>query len=173
MRIGKQEVAVWLHWVTRAAPCCIYEIGACFISPTTGNELFSKLELSSISIVLAVSHTLPNATGLAIALLKWPSFSARRSSDYTFGETMNAEIILKYEEKERLLATASRKSAARSVLNSARPKSNHPQLVTIPCDEQAAAAILELAQRHSGSTCRVMKSQMKRLGLLKSILQAR
>jgi hypothetical protein len=31
----------------------------------------------------------------------------------------------------------------------------------------------ELAKRHDGSTCRVMKSQMKRLGLLKSILQAR
>jgi hypothetical protein len=89
------------------------------------------------------------------------------------GETMNAEIILKYEEKERLLARASGKSPARSVLNTARPKSNHPQLVTIPCDEQGAAAILELAQRHSGATCRIMMSQMKRLGLLKSILTAR
>ena len=86
---------------------------------------------------------------------------------------MNAEIILKYEEKERLLATASHKSAARSLLNSARAKSNHPGFVAIPCDEQGAAAILEVAQRHSGSTCRVMKSQMNRLGLLKSILQAR
>ena len=86
---------------------------------------------------------------------------------------MNAEIILKHDEKERLLATTSRKSPARSVLNSARPKSNYPQLVTIPCDEQGAAAILELAQRHSGSTCRVLRIQMKRLGLLKSILQAR
>jgi hypothetical protein len=86
---------------------------------------------------------------------------------------MNAEIILKYEEKERLLARASGKSPARSVLNTATPKSNHPQLVTIPCDEQGAAAILELAQRHAGATCRVMTSQMKRLGLLKSILTAR
>jgi hypothetical protein len=89
------------------------------------------------------------------------------------GETMRAEIILKYEEKERLLARASRKSPARSVLNSAKPKSNHPQLVTITCDEQAAAAILEVAQRHYGSTWRVMKSQMKRLGLLKSIYEVR
>ena len=86
---------------------------------------------------------------------------------------MHAEIILKYEEKEHLLAKASRKSPARSVLKMARPKTNHPQLVTIPCDEQGAAAILELAQRHSGATCRIMMSQMKRLGLLKSILTAR
>ena len=86
---------------------------------------------------------------------------------------MHAEIILKYEEKEHLLATASRESPARSVLKRARPKTNHPQLVTIPCDEQGAVAILELAQRSYGSTCRVMKTQMKRLGLLKSILQAR
>jgi hypothetical protein len=86
---------------------------------------------------------------------------------------MNAEIILKYEEKERLLARASRESPARSVLKNARPKSNHPQLVTITCDQKAAVAILEVAQGHSGSTCRVMMSQMKRLGLLKSILQAR
>jgi hypothetical protein len=85
---------------------------------------------------------------------------------------MNAEIILKYDEKEHLLARASRKSPARSILKSARPKSNHPQLVAIPCDEQAAAAILEIAQRHGGTTCRVVRIQMKRLGLLKSILQA-
>jgi hypothetical protein len=89
------------------------------------------------------------------------------------GDSMQAEIILKYEEKEHLLATASRESPARSVLKRARPKSNHPQLVTISCDEQGAAAILEVAQRNYGSTCRVMKTQMKRLGLLKSVLQAR
>jgi hypothetical protein len=46
-------------------------------------------------------------------------------------------------------------------------------LVTITCDEQAAAAILEVAQQHYGSTSRVMKSQMKRLGLLKSALHER
>jgi hypothetical protein len=45
--------------------------------------------------------------------------------------------------------------------------------VTITCDEQAAAAILEVAQQHYGSTSRVMKSQMKRLGLLKSALHER
>ena len=86
---------------------------------------------------------------------------------------MHAEIILKYEEKEYLLARASHESPARKVLKRARPKSNHPQLVTIPCDEQGAAAILEVAQRNYGTTCRVMKTQMKRLGLLKSILQVR
>jgi len=86
---------------------------------------------------------------------------------------MHAEIILRYEEKEHLLARASGESPARSVLNGARPKSNYPQLVTIPCDEQGAAAILEVAQRNYGTTCRVMKTQMTRLGLLKSSLQVR
>jgi hypothetical protein len=86
---------------------------------------------------------------------------------------MKAEIILKHEEKEHLLARASRKSPARSVLNRAKPKRNYPQLVAINCDEQAAFAILEVAQRHSGSTWRIMRSQMKRLGLVKSILHER
>lgn len=86
---------------------------------------------------------------------------------------MRAEIILKQDEKERLLAKLSRKSAARAILNRARPKSNQPQFVTINCDEQSAAAILNVAQRHYGSTSRVMKSQMKRLGLLKSTLHDR
>ncbi len=86
---------------------------------------------------------------------------------------MHAEIILKYEEKEHLLASASHESPARMVLKRARPRTNHPQLVAIPCDVQGAVAILELAQRNYGSTCRVMKTQMKRLGLLKSILQVR
>jgi hypothetical protein len=83
---------------------------------------------------------------------------------------MRAEILLKYDEKERLLASASLESPARSVLNSAEPKRNQSQLVTISCDEQAAADILGVAQRHYGSTWRVMHKQMKRLGLLKSIL---
>lgn len=82
---------------------------------------------------------------------------------------MKAEIILKHEEKERLLASASPKSAARSVLTKARLNSSHPQFVTITCDERAAAAILRVAKPHHGSTWRVMKAQMKRLGLIKSI----
>ena len=86
---------------------------------------------------------------------------------------MRAEILLKYDEKERLLARASRKSPARSVLNRAVSKSNQPQLVTISCDEQAAADILRVAHPHHGSTWRIMHKQMKRLGLLKSILDER
>jgi hypothetical protein len=86
---------------------------------------------------------------------------------------MRAEITLKYEEKEGLLASASHKSPARSVLNRAKPKSNQPQLVTISCGEQAAAEILTLAQRHHGKTWRIMQKQMKRLGLLKSIHKER
>ena len=35
---------------------------------------------------------------------------------------MRAEILLKYDEKERLLAKASRKSPARSVLNRVAPR---------------------------------------------------
>lgn len=86
---------------------------------------------------------------------------------------MKAEIILKHEEKEHLLASASRKSRARYALTRARPESNQPELVAITCDEQAAAAILKLAQQHCGSAWKTMNCQMKRLGLLKSILEAR
>jgi len=64
---------------------------------------------------------------------------------------MRAEIILKYEEKERLLASASHKSMARSVLNRAVSKRNQPHFVTINCDEQVAAAILRIAHPHHGS----------------------
>ena len=80
---------------------------------------------------------------------------------------MKAEIFLKHDEKGRLLARTSPHSLARSILGRAQPKRNQPNLVTITCDEQAAAAILEVAQQHYGSTSRVIKSQMKRLGLLK------
>ena len=55
---------------------------------------------------------------------------------------MKAEIFLKHDEKGRLLARTSRDSLARSVLGRAQPKRNQPNLVTITCDEQAAAAIL-------------------------------
>jgi hypothetical protein len=86
---------------------------------------------------------------------------------------MRAEILLKHDEKERLLASASIESPARSILKRAEPKKNQPHLVTISCDEQAAADILRVAHRHHGSTWRVMHKQMKRLGLLKSILNER
>jgi hypothetical protein len=88
-------------------------------------------------------------------------------------EKMKAEIFLKHEEKGRLLARTSRHSLARSVLASAQRRSNQPQLVTITCDEQGAAAILEVAQQHNDNTSRVIKCQMKRLGLLRSIRQER
>jgi hypothetical protein len=91
----------------------------------------------------------------------------------TWEISMKAEIVLKYDEKERLLASLSRKSPARSVLHRAEPKSNQPQLVTITCDAQAAADILGAAYRYHGSTWRVMHKQMKRLGLLKSVYKER
>jgi hypothetical protein len=50
--------------------------------------------------------------------------------------------------------------SSRSVLTTARPKSNHPQLVTIPCGEQGAAAILQIAMRNYGDTCPVIKTQI-------------
>jgi hypothetical protein len=45
--------------------------------------------------------------------------------------------------------------------------------VTISCDEQTAVDILRVAQRHQGSTWRIMHKQMKRLGLLRSLLKER
>jgi hypothetical protein len=86
---------------------------------------------------------------------------------------MRAEIILKHAAKDGLLASASRNSPARSGLNRAEPRKNQPQLVTISCDEQAAVDILTVAQRQPDSTWRVMHIQMKRPGLLKSILNER
>ena len=86
---------------------------------------------------------------------------------------MRAEIFLRYNEKERLLAKTLHTSLARSVLNRAEPRCNQPQLVTITCSEQSAAAILQLAQLHYGGTSRVIRSQMKRFGLLKSVLHDR
>ena len=79
---------------------------------------------------------------------------------------MTAEIILKYEEKERLLQSAPENSPVRSILASARSDSNQPALVIVSCDEQAASGLLDLAQRHCGSAWRVMNYQMTRLGLL-------
>jgi hypothetical protein len=86
---------------------------------------------------------------------------------------MKAEIVLKYDEKERLLASLSRKSPARSVLHTAERNNNQLQLVTITCDAQAAADILRAAHRYNGSTWRVMHKQMRRLGLLKSVYKER
>ena len=79
---------------------------------------------------------------------------------------MTAEIILKYDEKERLLQIAPENSPARSVLTSARSDNNQPELVFVTCDEQAASDLLELAERHCGSAWRVMDYQMRRLGLV-------
>lgn len=85
---------------------------------------------------------------------------------------MRAEIILTHGEKERLLAKTSSRSPARSVLHGAERKTNQPQLVALSCDEQAATDLLRLA-RHDGRTWRVMHNQMKRLGLVKSLLNER
>ena len=80
---------------------------------------------------------------------------------------MNAEIILKDEEKEYLLQRAPEGSAARATLTGARPDDNQPALVIFSCNEQTAYALLEVAEHHCGSAWRVMHYQMTRLGLLK------
>jgi hypothetical protein len=79
---------------------------------------------------------------------------------------MTAEIILKYDEKERLLQVAPENSPARCVLTSARHDDNQPALVIVTCDRQTASALLKLAENHCGSAWRVMNYQMMRLGLL-------
>jgi hypothetical protein len=79
---------------------------------------------------------------------------------------MKIEIILKYEEKERLLRSTAETSPACSVLTSAQSASRQPELVAIICDEIAAAELLELAHQHCGSAWRAINWQMKRLGML-------
>ena len=80
---------------------------------------------------------------------------------------MNAEIILKRDEKDYLLQMTADDSPARSVLAEARPDDNQPTLVVFSCDEHTAHAVLEVAERHCGSAWRVMHYQMIRLGLIK------
>ena len=79
---------------------------------------------------------------------------------------MNAEIILKDEEKEYLLQRTPEGSPARATLTGARPDDNQPKLVSFSCNEQTAHALLEIAEHHCGSAWRVMHYQMSRLGLL-------
>ena len=79
---------------------------------------------------------------------------------------MEAEIILKTEERELLLQIVPENSPARSVLTKARSNESQPQLVVINCDEETAPALLEVAAPHSGCAWRVMNYQMSRLGLL-------
>ena len=81
---------------------------------------------------------------------------------------MTANIILKYEEKEYLLQRTAEDSPARSVLLAALPDENQPALVVFSCNEEAAYALLKIAEGHCGSAWRVMHYQMVRLGLLNS-----
>jgi hypothetical protein len=81
---------------------------------------------------------------------------------------MKAELVLKYEEKERLLQSAPENSPAHSVLAGAQADSRQPELVAMMCDKSAAADLLQIAEQHCGSAWRAINSQMKRLGVLKS-----
>jgi hypothetical protein len=79
---------------------------------------------------------------------------------------MNAEIILKRDEREYFLQKTADDSPARSILAEARPDNNQPALVVFSCDEDTACELLEVAERHCGSAWRVMHYQMTRLGLI-------
>ena len=81
---------------------------------------------------------------------------------------MKAEIILKYEEKERLLRGTLENSVACYVLTSARSDTRQPGLVAITCDEKSASELLKVAQQHCGSAWRAIHSQVRRLGMLRS-----
>jgi hypothetical protein len=81
---------------------------------------------------------------------------------------MKIEIILKGEEKERLLLSTAENSHACSVLAAAQSASHQPELVAMICDEIEAAEILELAQQHCGSAWRAIHSQVRRIGMLSS-----
>ena len=81
---------------------------------------------------------------------------------------MKREIILKCDERHRLLQVAPDNSSARDVLTCARSDDKQPELVIVSCDEQTAPALLEVAAGHCGSAWRVMNYQMNRLGLIKS-----
>ena len=83
---------------------------------------------------------------------------------------MKVEIILKYEEKEHLLRSTAENSQACSILAGAQSATHQPELVTMMCDEIAAAELLELAQQHCGSAWRAINWQMRRVGLLASKL---
>jgi hypothetical protein len=83
---------------------------------------------------------------------------------------MKVEIILKYEEKERLLRSTAEHSQACTVLAGAQSASHQPELVAVICDEITAAELLELAQQHCGSAWRAINWQMRRLGILTSSL---
>ena len=81
---------------------------------------------------------------------------------------MNAKIILKRDEKEYLLQRTEEYSLARSVLAAALPDENQPALVVLTCNEQAADALLQIAEPHCGAAWRAMHYQMVRFGLLRS-----
>jgi hypothetical protein len=81
---------------------------------------------------------------------------------------MNAEIILKYEEKERLLRSTPENSPARSALTSAQFDSRQPELVALICDENAVSDLLQVAEQRCGSAWRAINCQVKRLGMLRS-----
>jgi hypothetical protein len=84
------------------------------------------------------------------------------------GVTDESGIILKQEERERLLRSTAENSPASSVLTHAQSDSRQPELVAMMCDEIAAADLLKLAQQHCGSTWRAINWQMRRLGMLAS-----
>ena len=83
---------------------------------------------------------------------------------------MNIELILKREERDRLVKSAGWNLRLRSTLRRAQSDSRlSPGLVAIKSDWAAAHALLGLAERHCGSAARVIDIQMRRAGLLRQL----
>lgn len=81
---------------------------------------------------------------------------------------MKVEIILKREERDRLLQSAGWNLPLRTALRRARVDNRFsPKLIAIKSGPAAAHAMLEIAEKHCGSAARAINIQMKRAGLLK------
>jgi hypothetical protein len=81
---------------------------------------------------------------------------------------MEIELILKREERDRLLKSAGWNLPLRSTLRRARVADRFsPGLVAIKSKRASAHAMLELAEKHCGSAARAIDIQMRRAGLLK------
>jgi hypothetical protein len=81
---------------------------------------------------------------------------------------MDIELILKREERDRLLRSAGWNLPLRSTLKRARGDTRlSPGLVAIRSKRASAHAMLEIAEKHCGSAARAIDTQMRRAGLLK------
>ena len=81
---------------------------------------------------------------------------------------MDIELILKREERDRLLKSTGWNLPLRSTLKRARVDNRFsPGLVAVRSRRASAHAMLALAEKHCGSAARAINTQMRRAGLLK------